>query len=84
MELVVYYTIKIYQRVQLKVTLSVTDGERNLTYPNGDFYDGHFQAGKRWGNGTMKYANGDNYTGYWKNNLKDGNGKNKQTAQTKS
>jgi hypothetical protein len=61
----------------LNIKNSFTEGEGNLFYPNGDYYIGSFQGGKRWGNGTMKYANKNNYTGQWKNDLKEGKGSNK-------
>ena len=54
------------------------------TYPNGDVYDGSFQAGLRHGQGTYTIAASggegeedvrDSYKGEWQNNQKNGIGK---------
>ena len=45
-----------------------------ITYPNGDVYDGVLVDGKKEGEGKMEYANGDKYIGDWVNDKKDGEG----------
>ena len=43
-----------------------------ITYPNGDVYDGVLVDGKKEGYGKMTYANGDVYNGPWVNDKKEG------------
>ena len=43
-----------------------------ITYPNGDVYDGVLVDGKKEGQGKMTYANGDVYDGPWVNDKKEG------------
>lgn len=46
-----------------------------MTYRDGkSFYHGHFQDGKRHGEGTFKYGNGDIYSGQWQKGKKHGKG----------
>ena len=46
-----------------------------MTYAKGGaFYHGHFQDGKRHGEGTFKYENGDIYSGMWHKGKKHGKG----------
>ena len=46
----------------------------DLTYDNGDKYDGDIQEGKRHGFGTMFFANGEHYIGSWIQDKRDGYG----------
>lgn len=45
---------------------------RELTYPNGIFYEGGLKNGKPHGQGTMIFKNGDMYEGQWKDGKLDG------------
>jgi len=50
------------------------EGIGKITFPDGGFYHGYFQEGKRNGEGLVFYASKDRYSGQWKNGLKHGNG----------
>ncbi len=48
----------------------IPDGTGQMTYSNGDVYEGEWKEGKRNGTGKMTYRNGDVYEGEWKNGEK--------------
>ena len=50
------------------------EGRGNLSYANGNVYDGEFRADKKEGRGKMSYANSDVYDGEFKADKKEGRG----------
>lgn len=50
-------------------------GRGELTFQNGDKYDGMFASNTMVGQGTYSYANGDRYVGTFKNGRRHGKGK---------
>jgi len=51
------------------------NGMGRKTFPNGDFFEGHFRKGKMEGQGMLVSSRGDVYTGKFKNGFKHGKGK---------
>lgn len=49
-------------------------GKGELTYANGDKYQGDFKNGQKHGYGCYTWENQESYTGEWENDLKDGEG----------
>lgn len=45
-----------------------------MTYKNGDIYDGEWENDKFSRKGKMSYFNGDSYTGFWNQGLREGEG----------
>ena len=50
-------------------------GHGTKKWDGGDYYEGMWYKGMRWGEGFMKFANGDVYEGTWWNDKRDGFGK---------
>lgn len=49
-------------------------GAGTATYPNGDSYNGGYEAGQRDGKGVYRFKSGAFYDGSYAKNLKDGHG----------
>ena len=45
-----------------------------MSFPDGSYYHGYFDQGKRCGNGLSFYANKDRFSGQWKDGKKHGKG----------
>ena len=45
-----------------------------ITYDDGNAYDGYWENDMKNGIGTLIYNNGDQYKGEWKDNKKNGKG----------
>ena len=45
----------------------LSDGFGELTFPNGDKYEGEWKDGEINGQGTMSFENGGTYMGEWEN-----------------
>jgi hypothetical protein len=60
----------------MSVSATECNGERNshgeMTYVNGDKYNGKWINDERHGHGEMTYVNGDKYNGKWINDERHG------------
>ena len=55
-------------------TNNYADGQRTITYDNGDKYEGEYKDGKRHGQGTYTFPDGKKYVGGWKDSKYHGQG----------